>query len=102
MPNTSDEGEAASENALEFDKYHKTLLSDDTEEGWALELCRYLKMMQQDVKKDTNIVKWWQVSSLCSEIFLLNGTKDHAQVYLTLVCIVLDILSSQASFVPCE
>ncbi|KAF8797349.1 hypothetical protein BYT27DRAFT_7125865, partial [Phlegmacium glaucopus] len=66
VPNASNEGEAASEDASEFDKHCETLLSDDAEEGWAPELRRYLKMMQRDVKKDTNIVKWWQVSSLSS------------------------------------
>jgi len=105
VPNVSDEGEAASEDILEFDKHRKTLLSDDTKEGWALELRCYTKTMQQDVKKDTNIVKWWQVSSSCFEIFLftnLNGPKDHAHVYPTLACIALDILPSQALSVPCE
>jgi hypothetical protein len=105
MPNAFDKGEAASEEALEFDKHHETLLSDDAEEDWALKLCRYLKTMQQDVKKDTNIVKWWQVSSLCSEIILftnLNGTKNHAQVYPTLAHIALDVLPSQALSAACE
>ena len=105
LPNASDEGEAASEDTPEFKKHRETLLSDDAKEGWAPELRRYLKTMQQDVKKDTDIVKWWQVSSLCSEIFLftnLNGTKDHAQVYPTLARIALDVLPSQASSVPCE
>ena len=105
MPNASDEGEAASEDASEFDKHRETLLSDNAEEGWAPELCRYLKTMQRDVKKDTDIVKWWQVSSLCFKIFLftnLNGPKDHAHVYPTLAHIALDVLPSQASSVPCE
>jgi len=105
MPNVSDEGEAASEDVLEFDKHRETLLSDDAEEGWALELRRYTKMMQRDVKKDTDIVKWWQVSSSCFKIFLftnLNGPKDHAHVYPTLAHIALDVLPSQASSVPCE
>jgi len=105
VPNASDKGEAASEDTSEFNKHRKTLLSDDAEEGWALELRRYLKTMQWDVKKDTDIVKWWQVSSLCSKIILftnLNGPKDHAHVYPTLARIVLDILPSQASSVPCK
>lgn len=105
VPNVSDEGEAASEGTSEFDKYHETLLSDDAEEGWAPELRRYTKTMQRDVKKDTDIVKWWQVSSSCFEILLftnLSGPKDHAHVYPTLACIALDILPSQASSVPCE
>lgn len=42
---------------------------------------------------------------LCFEGFLftnLNGPKDHAHVYPTLARIVLDVLPSQASSVPCE
>jgi hypothetical protein len=46
----------------EFDKHRETLLSDDTEEGWASELRRYLGTMQRDVTKQTDIVEWWQVS----------------------------------------
>ena len=105
LPNVSDKGEAASEDALEFNKHCETLLSDDTEEGWAPELHHYTKIMQWDVKKDTDIVKWWQVSSSCFEIFLftdLNGPKDHAHVYPTLACIALNILPSQALSIPCE
>jgi len=105
MPKVSDEGEAASEDISEFNKHCETLLSDNAEEGWAPELHHYTKMMQRDVKKDTDIVKWWQVSSSCFEIFLftnLNGPKDHAHVYPTLEHIALDVLPSQALSVPCE
>jgi len=45
----------------EFDKHRETLLSNDLEEGWASELRRYTSTMQRDVKKDTDIVEWWQV-----------------------------------------
>jgi len=45
----------------EFDKLWEQLLSDDAEEGWASELRCYLAGMQRDVRKDTDIVKWWQV-----------------------------------------
>ena len=55
VPNVTDKGEAATEAISEFDKHHETLLSDDAE-GWALELCRYLGTMQQDVKKDTMLI----------------------------------------------
>jgi hypothetical protein len=48
----------------EFDKHRETLLSNDATEGWASELRRYLGTMQRDVKKDTDIVEWWQVSIL--------------------------------------
>ena len=48
----------------EFDKHRESLLSDDVEEGWRPELRRYLETMQHDIKKDADIVKWWQVSCL--------------------------------------
>jgi len=48
----------------EFDKHRETLLSEDTEEGWASELRRYLSTMQRDVTKQTDIIEWWQVSKL--------------------------------------
>ena len=47
-----------------FDKHRETLLSEDTEEGWASELQWYLSTMQWDVTKQTDIVEWWQVSKL--------------------------------------
>jgi hypothetical protein len=45
----------------DFDKHHNTLLMDGADEGWASELRRYLGTMQCDVKKDTDLVEWWQV-----------------------------------------
>lgn len=48
----------------EYDRQREALLSDDLEEGWASELRRYLGVVQRDVKKDTDLVKWWQVSDL--------------------------------------
>lgn len=48
----------------DFDKHRETLLTDDAEEGWASELRRYLGTMQRDVAKETDLVEWWQVSSL--------------------------------------
>jgi hypothetical protein len=45
----------------EYDKHHLALLSDNTEEGWASELRRYLSQVQHDVEKYTDIVEWWQV-----------------------------------------
>jgi hypothetical protein len=47
----------------EFDKHRETLLMDDAKEGWASELRRYLGTMQRDVKKETDLVEWWQVNS---------------------------------------
>ena len=55
----------------EFDKHRETLLSDDTEEGWASELRRYLGTMQRDVKKDTDLVEWWQVRSVFFKSIIL-------------------------------
>jgi hypothetical protein len=46
----------------EFDKHRETLLTADAEEGWASELRRYLGIVQRDIKKDTDLVEWWQVS----------------------------------------
>ena len=47
-----------------FNKHREQLLSEDAEEGWASELRRYISTVQQDVKKDADIVEWWQVSNL--------------------------------------
>jgi hypothetical protein len=48
----------------EYDKHCKQLILDDVDEGWASELQQYLGTMQRDIKKDTDIVEWWQVSNL--------------------------------------
>jgi hypothetical protein len=56
----------------DFDKHHKSLLIDDAEEGWASELRCYLGMMQHDVKKDTDLVKWWQVKKFTSGLLVCN------------------------------
>ena len=45
----------------EFDKHRESLLSNDIEEGWAAELRSYLKTIHHDIKKDSDIVEWWQV-----------------------------------------
>lgn len=47
----------------DFDKHRETLLSYDVEEGWMPELRRYLETMHRDIKKDADIVEWWQVSN---------------------------------------
>ena len=54
----------------EYDKHRETLLSNDTEEGWSSELRCYLSGMQWDVKKDTDIVEWWQVSSCLTNLVI--------------------------------
>lgn len=53
----------------EFDKHYETLLSDDVNGGWASELRHYLGTMQCKVKKDTDLVEWWQVSTLPLKFF---------------------------------
>ena len=105
VPDASDEGDAAMETLSEFDKHCEALLSNDTEEGWSLELRRYLKTIECGVKKDTDIVEWWQVCILYLKSFQfdnLKGLKDHADIYPTLARIALDVLPAQASFMPCE
>jgi len=63
--NASSSATSTSADAMsEFDKHRETLLLDDLEEGWASELGRYLNTMQRDVKKDTDIVEWWQVHTV--------------------------------------
>ena len=55
----------ANENTLllsEFDRHRLSLLSSQKEdEGWQMELRRYLNHLPADVTKDTDIVEWWQV-----------------------------------------
>ena len=64
MPSESvqNKGAMPTEPLSEFDKHHESLLSDDSEESWASKLHHYLGMMQREVKKNTDIVEWWQVS----------------------------------------
>ena len=54
----------------EFNKHRESLLANEVEEGWVPELRRYLETMQRDIKKDTDIVEWWQVSISCLKILL--------------------------------
>ena len=56
----------------EFDKHREMLLSNDVEEGWKPELRRYLETMHRNIKKDGDIVEWWQVSFLFSKFLVLN------------------------------
>jgi hypothetical protein len=66
-PASNINGAAVSTETLymsEYDKQRDALLSDDLDEGWASELRRYLGVVQRDVKKDTDLVEWWQVSNL--------------------------------------
>ena len=52
----------SSTNLSEFNKHRETLLYNDVEDGWVPELRRYLETMQRYIKKDLDIVEWWQVS----------------------------------------
>ena len=45
----------------EFDKHQESLLSNNIEEGWVAELRSYLETIHRDMKKDSDIVEWWQV-----------------------------------------
>jgi len=48
----------------EYDRHRLKMLSTQAEdEGWQAELCRYLRDLPSNVKKDTDIVEWWQVCS---------------------------------------
>ena len=44
--NTSSATSTSADAMSEFDKHHRTLLSDDLDEGWASELGCYLDTMQ--------------------------------------------------------
>jgi hypothetical protein len=72
LPEINAEEPQASKILSEFDKHRLTLLTADVEEGWASELRRYLGTMQREVKKDTDLVEWWQVNifmiELCHEL----------------------------------
>ena len=52
-----------------FDKHRESLLSNEVEEGWVSELHRYLETIQHDLKKDVDIVEWWQVSCPFSKTY---------------------------------
>ena len=69
-PNTaiaSSDAACASSFLSEYDCHHQMLLMLE-EEGWAVELRRYLKDIPIDVTRDSDIIEWWQghcVMSLC-------------------------------------
>ncbi|KAF8664016.1 hypothetical protein AX14_006784 [Amanita brunnescens Koide BX004] len=73
----------------DFDRHRQSLLDQKggstTMDTCGAEVRRYLKEVEEDVTKDTDIVKWWQ---------------DHARIYPTLSRIALDVLPCQASSVP--
>ena len=46
----------------DFDCHHQSLLKKGTgAETCGVEVRRYLKDVEEDVTKDSNIIKWWQV-----------------------------------------
>ena len=45
----------------EYDRYRQSLVNEDDDEGWNSEYRRYLNDRPANVKKDTDIVQWWQV-----------------------------------------
>ena len=46
----------------DFDRHRQSLLKKGTSaETWGAEVRRYLKEVEEDVTKDTDIIKWWQV-----------------------------------------
>ena len=47
----------------DFDQHCKSLLKHgNSAETHGAEVRKYLKMVKEDAERDTNIVKWWQVS----------------------------------------
>jgi hypothetical protein len=56
------DGERLQALSSEYDRYRRTLQQTNEGEGWSSELRRYLNDRPVDVTKDTDIVKWWQVS----------------------------------------
>jgi hypothetical protein len=62
-PSTADNAGAEKALISEYDRYRRTLVDMDDNEGWASELRRYLKDRPVDVSKETDIVQWWQVHS---------------------------------------
>jgi hypothetical protein len=53
--------DANDDETSEFDKYCETLLTANAEEHFAAELCHYTSNFQQDVTKNTDLIKWWQI-----------------------------------------
>ena len=57
----NDAASASASSMLEYHRYRQTLLAAEEDEGWEVELRRYLKDMPADVTADTDIIQWWQV-----------------------------------------
>jgi hypothetical protein len=78
-PKVEDEEERKeNSNISEYDQYRRTLVNKDDDEGWNSEYRRYLKDRPANVKKDTDIVRWWQVCLFYSVygfvVILIKGT----------------------------
>lgn len=69
-PGTQNSNDDEASGLSEFDKHRQTLLTADTDEGWAAELRRYTSTMQREVTKNTDLVEWWQVRN-CLILFLV-------------------------------
>jgi hypothetical protein len=50
----------------DFDRYRRTLVAHEEDEGWQSEKRRYLKDMPADVTPETDIILYWQVCHFIS------------------------------------
>ena|ERR1700679_2437487 len=59
---TNDEDIQVTASVLsDFDRYRRSLVAIEDDEGWQSELRRYLKDMPADVTAETDIIRYWQV-----------------------------------------
>jgi hypothetical protein len=63
---TDERGERMKVLSSEYARYRQSLVKLDEGEGWRSELRRYLGDRPLNVSKDTDIIKWWQASRLCT------------------------------------
>jgi hypothetical protein len=68
LPNAAPTASADPSLLSEYDKFCRSRLNQDNNEGWASELCHYLKDVPTDVIKETDIIMWWQVH--CDNLFV--------------------------------
>jgi hypothetical protein len=62
-PHKSHAAKADDSVMSDFDRHRKSLLKHgNSVETCGAEVRRYLKTVEEDVERDTNIVEWWQVS----------------------------------------
>ena len=71
--NNASDSDSSEDDATKFDRHRKQLIAQDLEEGWASELERYLDDMPADVKKYTDIVAWWSVSTFTCSVANANS-----------------------------